>query len=334
MRIYEVVFRTMPQGYREWVKKYINYAAFTISPAKYAGFSITYGIVLSLCVVFSVFMFDLNILGLSTGQLMLVFGLVSFAIFEAFMHALLIVVSDKIANFTDDILPDALRLISANIRSGFTPDKALLLSARPEFGPLEKQIIKTAKLTFSGQPLGEALQVMPKNIKSSAVKRSVDLLVEGMQRGGNIANLLDGLSDDIRQTKILKREVQAFVMMYAIFIFFAAGIGAPLLYGISSFLVETMKEIGGATTTDVSASLPGGMQFMAFTGIKVETQFLMLYMISALSITSVFGGLIMGLIQSGTEKAGLKYIPILFGISITVFFVVRTFVQSVFGVIV
>jgi len=332
IRVYEIVFRVMPKGYRNWMENYLTYAGFTISPYKYAGFSLLYGILLALSTVFSVYMFGLTLLGLTTGQLMIVFGLISFFVFEAFMHSLLIVVSDKIANFTDDILPDALRLISANIRSGFTPDRALLLSARPEFGPLKEQIIKTAKLTFSGEALEDAIQVMPKKINSNALKRSVDLLVEGMQRGGNISNLLDGLSDDIRQTKILKREVQAFVMMYAIFIFFAAGIGAPLLYGISSFLVETMKEIGGATET--AAAMPGSMQFMAFTGIKVETQFLMLYMISALSITSIFGGLIMGLIQSGTEKAGLKFIPILFGVSITVFFVVRLFVTRIFGIMV
>ena len=332
MRIYEMVFRAMPKGYRDWVKKYITYAGFTISPGKYAGFSLLYGILLALSVAFTIYMFDLTLLGLNPGQLMIVSSLISFGVFEAFMHSLLIIISDRIANFTDDILPDALRLISANIRSGFTPDRALLLSARPEFGPLEKQIIKTAKLTFSGEPLEDALQTMPKKINSNALKRSVDLLVEGMQRGGNIASLLDGLSDDIRQTKILKREVQAFVMMYAIFIFFAAGIGAPLLYGISSFLVETMKEIGGVT--DVNAALPGSMKFMAFAGVKVETEFLMLYMISAISVTSIFGGLIMGLIQEGSEKAGLKFIPVLFAISITMFFLVRMFVMQVFGVIV
>lgn len=332
MRIYEVVFRAMPKGYKDWVKKYITYAGFTISPGKYAGFSILYGILLAFSVICIVYMLNLALLGLTTWQLMIIFGLVSFGVFEAFMHSLLITISDRIANFTDDILPDALRLISANIRSGFTPDRALLLSARPEFGPLEKQIIKTAKLTFSGQALETAIQVMPKKINSKALKRSVDLLVEGIQRGGNIANLLDGLSNDIRQTKILRREVQAFVMMYAIFIFFAAGIGAPLLYGISSFLVETMKELGG--TVDVGVAVPTTMKFMAFAGIKVETQFLMLYMISSLSVTSIFGGLIMGLIQSGTEKAGLKYIPILFSISITIFFLVRMFVTNIFGLII
>lgn len=332
MRIYEIIFRAMPKGYMNWIKKYITYSGFTISPGKYSGFSLMYGVLLALSVTFTVYMLELELLGLTTGQLMIVFGLVSFFVFEAVMHSVLIFVSDRIASFTDDILPDALRLISANIRSGFTPDRALLLSARPEFGPLEKQIIKTAKLTFSGEALEDAIQIMPKKINSKALKRTVDLLVEGMRQGGNIANLLDGLSNDIRQTKILRKEVQAFVMMYAIFIFFAAGIGAPLLYGVSSFLVETMKEIGGAT--DVSAALPGGMEFMAFSGIKVETEFLMLYMISALTITSIFGGLIMGLIKEGSEKAGLKFIPILFCISMTMFFLVRMFVMKIFGTLV
>jgi hypothetical protein len=56
--------------------------------------------------------------------------------------------------------------------------------------------------------------------------------------------------------------------------------------------------------------------------------------LSAIGVTSLFGGILMGLIQEGTEKAGLKYVPILFLISIGIFFVVRIIVASVFGSIV
>jgi flagellar protein FlaJ len=329
MRFYDIIFHAMPKAYRSWMKNYLNYSGFTISPEKYSGFSLIYGLLLGMSIAFSVYVLDISVLGFSVNQLVLISGLSTFFLFEVFMHAALLFISDKIANFTDEILPDALRLISANIRSGLTPDKALLLSARPEFGPLEKQIINSAKLTFSGKPIEEAIQTISNNINSRAIKRSIELLIEGMARGGNLANLLDGLSDDIRQTKILKKEVQAYVMMYAIFIFFAAGIGAPLLYGISSFLVEMMKEIGGSI--NIKQAVTGSMRFMSFRGITISTDFLILYSLSALGVTALFGGILMGLIQEGSEKAGFKYVPILFFISLTLFFIVRMMVKSAFS---
>jgi len=332
MRFYDVIYHAMPKAYRDWIKNYLNYSEFTISPEKYVGFSLIYGLLLGASVAFSVYILGISVLSFSVKQLVFISGLSSFLLFEVFMHSLLLVISDKIANFTDEILPDVLRLISANIRSGLTPDQALLLSARPEFGPLEKQIINSAKLSFSGKPIEEAIQTISTNINSRAIKRSIELLVEGMASGGSLTNLLDGLSDDIRQTKILKKEVQACVMMYAIFIFFAAGIGAPLLYGISSFLVEMMKNIGGSI--NVQQSFTGGMKLMSFQNINISINFLILYSLSAIGVTSLFGGILMGLIQEGTEKAGLKYVPILFLISIGIFFVVRIIVASVFGSIV
>jgi hypothetical protein len=129
----------------------------------------------------------------------------------------------------------------------------------------------------------------------------------------------------------LKKEVQAYVMMYAIFIFFAAGIGAPLLYGISSFLVETMKTIGG--NVKVQAGFTGNLRLISFQEININQNFLILYSLSALGITSFFGGMLMGLIQEGSEKAGLKYIPILFLVSLSIFFVVRFVVKGMFGFI-
>jgi flagellar protein FlaJ len=283
---------------------------------------------LGFVVSFLTFVFGITVYGLPTKIIAPISGLSAFVFFEVFMHLILVIISDRIAKFVDDILPDALMLISANIRSGLTPDRALLLSARPEFGLLEKQIMKSAKLTFSGESIEDALQIIPKNINSKAVRRSIDLLVEGISRGGNLAKLLEGLANDIRQTKMLKKEVHAFVMMYAIFIFFAAGIGAPLLYGISSYLVETMKEMGASVKIEQVATT--SVQFMTFQGIQISSDFLMLYSLSALAITSFFGGILMGLIQEGSEKAGLKFIPILLMMSYSIFFIARMIVSRIY----
>ncbi len=327
MRVYEFVFQRLPKNYKKWIEEQLNCADFFIPPQNYAGFSILYSITLGMVVFFVIY-----VLGLTTLQISFVLGIFVMTIFLAVMNAIPVMVSDSRAKFTDEILPDALRLVSSNIRSGLTPDKALLLSARPEFGPLQKEVSKSAKLTLSGESIENAIQTIPKNISSKALKRSVDLLAEGVSRGGNLASLLDGLADDIRQTRILKREVHALVMMYAIFIFFAAGIGAPLLYGISSFLVEMMQEMG--SKIDVQQTFPTGMKFMTFQGIGINPQFLIYYVSISLGITAFFGGLLIGLIQEGTERAGLRYIPLLLMISLSIFFLTRFLIEIMFGSIV
>jgi flagellar protein FlaJ len=324
MRLYEFVFQLMPKNYKKWVDSQLKCANFTVPPQNYSGFSIIYGITLGMVVLLVVYL-----IGLTATQMAFTIGIFTAIVFEVVMHVIPVMVSDSRAKFTDEILPDALRLISSNVRSGLTPDKALLLSARPEFGPLEDEIRSSAKLTLSGEPIEDSIQTISKNINSKALKRSVDLLAEGMARGGDLASLLDGLADEIRQTSILRKEVRAFVMMYAMFIFFAAGIGAPLLYGISSFLVETMGEMG--SRIDVKQTFPTGMKFMTFQGIAIEPQFLIVYVSISLGVTAFFGGLLIGLIQEGTERAGLRYIPILLMMSLSVFFLTRIMIERVFG---
>jgi len=326
MRLYEVLYRMTPKGYRSWIKKMLNCADFRILPENYVGFSIIYGVLLFLAILTTGIIIHLTFfISISIA------AFVS-AVFEAFMHALPVVIADNRAKFTDEILPDALNLISSNIRSGLTPDQAFLLSARPEFGPLMIQIRKSAKLTLSGKSIEEAIQTIPENIYSKTLKRTIDLLIEGITKGGSLANLLDGLANDIRQTRILRKEVEAFVMMYAIFIFFAAGIGAPLLYGISSYLVETMQKLGSAVP--VQQTFTGSSKFMTFQAIKINQDFMRLYMLTSLGITSVFGALLIGLIQEGSEKAGFKYIPILILLSYSVYFLSRFIVITTFGKII
>ena len=328
MRFYEITYRITPKIYRRWIKKYLVYAGFSIEPERYVGFTLSLSILFSLMVGLICLLLDFSI------KITFVSTLLTFLLLFLIPHFILIIVADRRAKFTDKILPDALRLISANIRSGLTPDKALLLAARKEFGPLRDQILLSSKLTLSGESIENALKEIPKRINSKALKRSIDLLVEGIIHGGSLAHLLDGLANDIRQTETMKRDVHAFVMMYAIFIFLAAGIGAPLLYGISSYLVEIMSKMASTTMPPTQATVTAGMKFMPFKGVRIESEFLTLYNFLALAITATFGGMVIGLIQEGSEKGGLKYVPLLFILSIGIYFMSRMLVSSVFTTIV
>jgi archaellum biogenesis protein FlaJ (TadC family) len=117
--------------------------------------------------------------------------------------------------------------------------------------------------------------------------------------------------------------------MYIIFIFFAAGIGAPLLFGVSTYLV-------GALSTQFSTFQTGQVAGLsAFGGggvggpINISPSFLTLFALASLTMTSFFGGLMMGVVKGGSEKEGLKMIPVLLVVSLSVFFIVRTIVAGI-----
>ncbi|MCD6403333.1 MAG: type II secretion system F family protein [Candidatus Aenigmarchaeota archaeon] len=321
-KLYERLYKKLPKPYKKWVERYLEYAGFSAQPYVYSGFSFTYGLALSLVVIF------LCYVGILPVKFMTVIPIAVFVGFQFFTHGMLIVISESRRNFVEEVLPDSLRLLSSNIRSGLTMDRALLISARPEFGPLGDAMKKASKEIIAGKPIEEALKNLSTKVNSKLLRRTMDLLIEGLRRGGNLPDLLDSLAEDIRQTKVLKKEINAVVMMYVIFIFFAVAIGSPLLYSISTFLIQTISSIG--SKIEVPAATTVNVPFITFKVSKVDLEFLNLYSLVAITITSFFGGLMLGLVQEGTEKAGLKYIPLLIVISLIVYFTTRSLVSSVF----
>lgn len=212
------------------------------------------------------------------------------------------------ASSVEEVLPDALQLMSSNIRAGMTLDKALLMAARPEFGPLEVEIKRVGKETMAGRDLIDAISRMSDHIRSDDLDRTIELIVHSLKSGGQLADLLDQSADDLREQQLIRKEISASVLMYVMFIFIAISIGAPLLFAMSSFLVELLT-----TNMDMIASeLPqdfensGSMPISMEKG-NIDISFIKNYAVVSLTLSSVFGSLIMGLILKGEEKEGIKF---------------------------
>jgi len=323
-KIYKTVYRILPLRYKNWISSLLKYADFSIAAERYAGFSIVYSLCLASVTTILFFVLGFSLL------LILASFFSTFFLFQAFLYSILILISERRRKNVEEVLPDALQLMAANIRSGLTPDKALLLSARPEFGPLEVEIRRAAKRTISGETLENSLNKLSESINSKLLKRSVKLTIEGIKKGGELASLLEQTAEDIRHVKILLKEVSATVLMYIIFIFFAAALAAPLLYAVSTYLVETMTKIGVMLP---EAEVPTPTQIgITIKKVQIPLEFLRYYSLIAITITSVFGSIIIGLVKEGTEKAGIKFIPIIFLISLTIFIVSRIMVEGMLAI--
>ncbi len=318
-----LVARLGTESYKNWVRKHLVYADLSMTFENFVGLAYLYGA--------SILLLTMMTLALFFGFPLLFAVLASVGVFIAvfaLFHILLINIADSRSNAAEEALPDILRLTSMNLRSGMTADRALLLSARPEFGIMETEIKNAAKKVISGVPFEDALKGMTDRIKSGTLEKTIRLITEGLRKGGELATLLEQLSDDIVHTKTLKKEIAAQVGMYAIFIFFAAGFGAPLLYSVSTFLIQTMSKISSSVSVQQAPAIGSGLGSIQFKQINIDLNFLLGYELVALFITSLFGSMLMGLLREGTEKAGLKIFPILFGLNMGIFFATRLLLAS------
>ncbi len=250
----------------------------------------------------------------------------------ALMHGLIYIAMEKRVTFVEEILPDTLELMAANMRAGFIPSRALVLSAREEFGPLAEAIKEAGKEMITGGSLEDAFRRLGNFVKSDILESTMKLINGGVKSGGELVSLLEETAIDIRRRQAIKKEVKANILMYGIFIVFAGAIAAPVLYALTIHLVAMMSQFGTATSTSADMPMSGGMFSGAGGGgVELSPEFLFIFSIVSLSITTFFSGLIVGIIDSGKERSGIKYIPIFVIMALVIFLVSNGMLDAFFA---
>src|SRR3989344_9490505 len=153
---------------------------------------------------------------------------------NGFAYLSILFVVDKKARFIEASLPDALQLMASNLRAGMTPERALILSSRPEFGPLKLEIDQVGREVALGKNIGNALLDMARRVRSRRLLRSIELINAGLGSGGSLATLLDSTAAHLREQTLVDKKIKAAITMYVIFIFSAAAIITPVLLGLTS----------------------------------------------------------------------------------------------------
>jgi archaellum biogenesis protein FlaJ (TadC family) len=197
-------------------------------------------------------------------------------------------------------------------------DKALWFSVRPRFGVLAREIEIVAKETISGKDLEIALFDFTKKYDSPLLKRSINLLIEGLRAGGEVGDLLNRISANIAEARLMKKEMSANVTTYVIFITFATVIAAPVLFALSNQLLNIINNL--ITTISRPDATTGGFA-SAFSTLAVKPGDFNFFAVFMLSVTSFFSASIIAIIRRGSIKGGLKYIPTFIIISITLFYI-------------
>ena len=114
-----------------------------------------------------------------------------------------------------------------------------------------------------------------------------------------------------------------------IFIFIAIGFGAPLLFGLSSYLIGVLSETLGQIEVPKTAEVD--IPFTISSAPSLSQSFVVGFSLSFLIVSVIFGSLIIGLINKGKEKYGIKYIIPLLMLSLGLFFIIRFLISTLLG---
>jgi archaeal flagellar protein FlaJ len=225
----------------------------------------------------------------------------------------------------ESVFPDFLQLMSSNLRAGMTIDKAILLSSRPEFSPLDEEILKTGKDIATSKDIESSLKDMSKRIGSDKINKTILLIISGIRSGGDLAVLLEETSRNMREREFIEKKAYTNVLMYVIFIFLVVSIFAPALFALSNILVEILTKIlSNVPNIQTSVSMP-----FSLSKISISTTFTQYFSVIFILTIDLLASLVLGLISKGEEKQGLKYFLPVAVISLVIFFVAKLLIANI-----
>lgn len=159
---------------------------------------------------FSVVMLLLGGLGFALGSWR-VNGLVGILVGLAFAFAptlYLRFAENKRRNAFIAQLPDLLTLLVGSLRAGYGLSQAVELVAREVPAPANKEFARVVRATGLGLPLQRALEAMAERIDSDDLDLMVTAINVQYEMGGNLSNVLETISETIRERVRVLREVR------------------------------------------------------------------------------------------------------------------------------
>ncbi len=211
----------------------------------------------------------------------------------------------------EDLLPDFLQVVSSNLKGGLSFENAILGAIKPRFSILASEMAEVAKKVMTGHDIGTALSELGIKYNSPMLRRTIDLMITELESGGQIANLIDNIVKNIKETKALKEEISSSVISYTIFIAAIVIVIAPLLFALSFHLLTIIlgfvSKLSAAGGPGIASGV-GGLS-LDVSNLSTNPNHFKYFSLSALAIIALFSSMIVSIVEKGNVKGGLKYIP-------------------------
>ncbi|MBN1274762.1 type II secretion system F family protein [Candidatus Woesearchaeota archaeon] len=219
----------------------------------------------------------------------------------------------------EQVLPEFLRLVATNYRSGMPLDEALIKSNRPRFGIFSKEIELVAKTTKVKGDLAKSLEIFSKKFDSKILQRAMNNIVMSVRSGSNISELLEEIANNITKMRNMRVSMAANVKNYIIFIIVAGVIIAPLMFSMSYTMNTTIAGVkAGMDVSSMSTAGQGLLNVQSEGGVDPgDFNVFALLMLITNSFVSAF---VISMLRYGNFQQGIKRIPVFLAISVALYF--------------
>ncbi len=287
--------------------------------------------ILGFFAIFIATTFALYIVKFLAPALEAVIGFAAGAVYVALIYSMIVYRTDVKKAKMEALLPDYFMVASSNLRSGIALDRSLLLAARPEFGFFAEEVKEMNRKIMGGSPLESALKELASRYHSNELTHAVRMMIEAIKYGGEMADLLEQLSKEMRQQQIVQKEITGQLFLYTILIIMAGVIAAPALYGLTSMMINLVDKVWAGILAQNPGGLPSsGISFLKPTPPQISDAEYNDFAIVAIIIITAFASLIVSAISKDSVVQGLKYLPIFIIVGLMIFFVVQFVVNTYF----
>lgn len=193
--IFNLIAKILPRKeYLERRKVKLAQAAILMRPEEFLGISVLAGGLAGLLVF------------LGSGNLIasLIGFFVGFKIPDLFLDQAKSKRSRKINNQ----LPEALTIVANGLRAGYSFNQSMSVASKELENPIADEFSKVIRENSLGKPIEEALVDMTKRAEDEDIDMFVTALIIQKQVGGNLAEILDTISETIRERVKLKGEIK------------------------------------------------------------------------------------------------------------------------------
>lgn len=261
-------------------------------------------------------------------------GVISIILFPEFFQLgiiLFIVVVDLLVGYPflkassriDEIeknLPDALKQMADTLRAGGTYEYALREIASTEYGMLKKELNEILRKLEEGENFESAFSTLSANVDSKLIQRTVTIIIDSVRSGAGLADILDEISEDVREAHRVAKERKTKTLLQVIFMVAAGSVIAPMIFGfvgtISSVLINAAAAIVSQAEQFEAKRAADTIQL----GIQI---YLFVEVLAASAMIS--------LMREGTITKTIIYMPILLFIAYVCYTLASIFSAGIVG---
>lgn len=300
-------------GIMKYLNKYDDWLEFNKSQ-----YNAKQWIILSLIITFILGTGTYLIIVILLNQINLLPIVVPFAVF-IFLIGYPYLKKESIIDSIEDNFSDALKQMAETLKAGDTYESALREVVQSEYGRLSEEMAISLRRLEEGENINTALNGFSQRIDSKLVKRTIVILLDSIRTGSSLSNILEDISDDVKEMHRLKRSRKANTTMQFMFLIAAGGIIAPMIFGE----ITAVLEIFGKVTVDaMNVAQEVATQSALFITLLIQTYIIILVIAT---------GIMMGLIREGRINKSIIYIPILLLIAYTIYYISLSTLRVVLG---